>query len=382
VNEMFEQGPIRPPSEARSLLIRVTRNCPWNKCAFCHTYRGTAFSLRTVAEIKEEITRIRQIADQIRQWSWRQGDGGRITDRLVNRIYSREDDVDDGYRSVAAWLYFGSTSVFLQDANSLIMKTDDLAEVLTFIKAQFPSVGRITTYARSHTAARRSVEDFVKLREAGLTRIHIGMESGYDPLLAFIRKGVTAADHVTGGQRIVAAGISLSEYVMPGLGGRRWSREHALATADAINRINPEFARLRTLHVVPGTDLHDLMTRGEFQPLSDEKILREIRCFIEALNGIETTLVSDHILNLLEELEGKLPEDKARLLATVDRYFALPDEDRRIYRLGRRRGVYRRLDDLADARVYRRLQDVVSAYHEGDPGRLDQHLDGIMNRYI
>jgi len=382
VNEMFEQGPIRPPSEARSLLIRVTRNCPWNKCAFCHTYRGTAFSLRSVAEIKEDITRIGQIADQIRQWSWQQGDGGRITDRLVNRIYGRGDDVDDGYRSVAAWLYFGATSVFLQDANSLIMKTDDLAEVLTFIKTRFPSVGRITTYARSHTAARRSVEELGKLREAGLTRIHIGMESGYDPLLAFIRKGVTAADHVTGGQRIVAAGISLSEYVMPGLGGRRWSREHALATADAINRIDPEFVRLRTLHVVPGTDLHDLMTRGEFEPLSDEEILREIRCFIEALDGIETTLVSDHILNLLEELEGKLPEDKARLLATVDRYFALSEEDRRIFRLGRRRGVYRCLDDLADGRVYRRLQDIVAAYHGGDPGRLDQELDGIMNRYI
>lgn len=382
MDAVFEQGPIRPPSEARSLLIRVTRNCPWNKCAFCHTYRGTAFSLRSVEEIKEEITRIREIADQIRAWSWREGDGGRITDRLVNRIFDRGDGIDEGCRSVAAWLYFGAGSVFLQDANSLIMKTDDLVEVLTFIRAQFPSVQRITTYARSHTAARRSVADFRKLGAAGLTRVHIGMESGYDPLLAFIRKGATAADHVAGGQRIVAAGLSLSEYVIPGLGGRRWSREHADATAEAINRINPEFVRLRTLHVVPGTDLYDLMTQGEFEPLGDEDILREIRRFIEGLTVVGTTLVSDHVLNLLEELEGRLPEDRERLLGTVDRYFGLSDEERRIFRLGRRRGLYRRLDDLADRRVYLRLKDIVAAYDAQAPGQMEKDLYGIMNRYI
>jgi len=111
----------------------------------------------------------------------------------------------------------------LQDSNSLVMKTDDLAEILRFIREKFPEVRRITSYCRSLTAAKKTVEELKMLREAGLSRIHVGMESGYDPLLKFIRKGATAEQHIEGGRRIVTAGISLSEYVMPGLGGVRWT---------------------------------------------------------------------------------------------------------------------------------------------------------------
>lgn len=378
----FEQGPIRPPSEARSLLIRVTRNCPWNHCTFCHTYQGEKFSLRPVSEIKEDILRISLAADRIRALSEKNGEEGRIGGKTFDQIFSPQGNDHESLRSVASWLYYGGESVFLQDADSLIMKTDDLAEVISFLRETFPAIRRITTYSRAKSASRRSVEDLKRLREAGLSRIHIGMETGYDPLLRFIKKGVTAAEQVEGGQKIREAGISLCEYVMPGLGGRRWSVEHAVETARALNRINPDHIRLRTLQVVPGTGLADKVRDEEFQPLDDEAILREIRLFFETLEGITTEVVSDHILNLLEELEGRLPGDRPRMIGIIDRFFALPAEDRMIYRIGRRMGIYRRLDDLNDRGTYRNLGQILKGYREKEPMELERDLAELRRRYI
>ncbi len=378
----IEQGPIRPPSEATSLLIRATRNCPWNKCAFCHTYRNTKFELRPVDEIKEDIQRAKDIADQIRELSWKQGEGGHISKSVVNLIYGRDEVYSDTVRSIVTWLYYGGESVFIQDANSIIMKTDDFVEILSFIKEQFPSVNRITSYCRSKTAARKTVEEFRRMKSAGLSRIHIGLESGYDPLLQVVKKGVTAAEHMEGGRNIKEAGISLCEYVMPGLGGDRWSREHAEETAHVINEINPDFVRLRTFHAVPGTDLFEMVKRGEFNPTGDEDILREIGRFVECLHGIETTVVSDHILNLLEELNGKLPEDKEKLLGIIERYFSLPDDERLVYRIGRRIGAYRGLTDLSDEDMYKRVRGIIDQYRNQDTDQLDKDLLKIMDRYI
>ncbi|MHB8908184.1 MAG: radical SAM protein [Syntrophales bacterium] len=374
-----EQGPIRPPSEARSLLIRVTRNCPWNQCAFCHTYRGETFSLRSVAEIKDEILRIAGTAERVRAVAGANGDGaGRPFTRLGDRRY----EYDEQFRSVAEWLSSGGESVFLQDANSLVMKTDDLEEVISLISATFPSVRRITTYARAKTAVKKGANELKRLREAGLSRIHVGMESGYDPLLKFIRKGVTAAEQVEGGRKIREAGISLCEYVMPGLGGSRWSAEHAVETARVLNLINPDHIRLRTLQVVPGTGLAEMERQGEFRPLDDEAILHEIRLFFETLEGITSEVASDHILNLLEELEGKLPDDRGRILGTVDRFFHLTAEQRMIFRLGRRMGVYRRLADLDDRPTYERLGGILEGYRGKDQSVLEGDLAKIRSGYI
>jgi len=365
----YEQGPIRPPSEARSLLIRPTRNCPWNKCTFCHTYKDTRFQLRTVEEIKNDIMAVREMADRIAEFSWQLGQEGHTNDAVVSFLFSSDNDhrFDDPMRHVAAWLYYGAQTVFLQDADTLIMKTDDLLEVLRYLKEKFPDISRVTSYCRSRTAGHKSVEDLRRIREAGLVRIHVGLESGSDDVLKFIRKGATAADHIEGGQRLVAAGISLCEYVMPGLGGKRWSREHAIETARVLNEINPDHIRLRTLSVRRGTALYEMMLQGEFQPIGDEEILKEIRLFIEHLDGIESRIVSDHILNLLEELEGKLPEDKEKFLGIIDRYFSMAEEDRLIFRLGRRRGIYRSLDDLSEPDTYLQLKEGVERYQREEP---------------
>lgn len=377
----FEQGPIRPPSEATSLLIRVTRNCPWNKCVFCHTYRGSKFELRSVEEVKKDIQTMKDIADQIVGLSWKLGEGGHVNRNVLKQIYNSNGFYNDFFQTVAVWLYFGGENVFLQDANSLIIKTPDLLAILDFLREKFPPIKRITSYCRSHTAARKTVDEFEQLRKAGLSRIHIGMESGCDEVLSLIHKGVTANDHIKAGQNIRQAGIELSEYVMPGLGGAKWTRQHALETARVINAINPDFIRLRTLHIVPGTELDELMRKGEFQPLGDEDILKEIQIFIENLDVQGTKLASDHILNLLEELEGKLPADKPRILAVIRKYFELSIEDRLIFRLGRRSGALRKLDDLADEEAYLRLKSVVDRY-AAEGGNLEKDMVKIMNNYI
>ncbi len=127
------------------------------------------------------------------------------------------------------WCFAGGMqSVFIQDANSLIIKTAELVEILTHLKMRFPAIQRITSYARSHTLARKSVEELRDLRDAGLNRIHVGLESGSDEILKRVRKGVTKQIHVEAGIRVKEAGIELSEYFMPGLGGRALSEENAL----------------------------------------------------------------------------------------------------------------------------------------------------------
>jgi len=356
----MEKGPIRPPSESKSLLIRATRNCPWNRCAFCHTYRGCRFELRSVGEIRDDIRKAKDIADLICDLSRQEGSDGRVSQPVVQQLIARGEFSAESIQAVAAWLHYGGDSVFIQDANSLVMKTDDLVRVISSIRETFPSVHRITSYCRSRTAAGKSFEELGRLHDAGLTRIHMGIESGYDPLLRFMNKGATAADH---------------------LEGIRWSREHAEETARVINRINPDYLRLRTLQVVAWSPLFTMMQNGAFHPLAEEEIVKEIGFFIEHLDGIETSIVSDHVLNLLEEVAGILPGDKSRLLTTIGRFLAMSPEERIIFRVGRRKGIYRKLNDLADRGTYLWLKSIVDQY-VGDPDLLEQELTRIMRAFI
>ena len=377
----FEQGPIRPPSEARSLLIRVTRNCPWNRCAFCPVYKGARFSRRTVEEIKKDIDTVKEIVDTLKRLSWQGGFGGRIDRGLVEAVL-QDERYSESFRSVALWLYYGGESAFLQDANSLVMKTPGLVEVVSYLKETFPSLQRITSYARSSTLARKSVEELRQLKAAGLNRIHVGLESGSDAVLEYVKKGVTAAQQIEGGRRVVAAGIELSEYVMPGLGGRRLSREHAVETARVLNAIHPDFIRIRSLALPVGTGLREKWEQGEFERPSDEEMVRELRLFIEHLDGIRSYVASDHILNLLEEVEGRLPEDKSALLAVIDRFLGLPEEERLLFQLGRRLGLFRNLSDREDPGLRAKavqLKERLASQFKGD---LEQAIRTLAERYI
>jgi hypothetical protein len=378
---MIEQGPIRPPSESKSLLLRLTRNCPWNRCSFCPVYKGTKFSRRSVAEIKTEIDQLNKIVNDIRNISSRLGFAGKITGTVISHIYPSKD-YGAIYRHVAHWLYFGEGSVFLQDANSLIMAPEDLAEILNYLREKIPGIRRITSYARSRTLARRKPGQLVMLREAGLNRIHIGMESGYDPVLRFMEKGSTAAEHIKAGCLVREAGISLSEYVMPGLGGKRWWRKHALATADVLNQINPDFIRLRSLRVPKTAPLSEKIDNGEIELLDDDGVVREIRLFIENLDGIASAVASDHIMNLLEEISGTLPDDKSKMLAVADRYLDLPEEERTIFKVGRWGGAYRSLDDLRDLELRGKIEELIHQWNLEPPGQLDKMIKEMADRYI
>ena len=379
----FEQGPIRPPNEARSLLLRVTRNCPWNQCRFCPVYKGRKFSLRTVDEIKEDIRTVREIVDDIKALSWSLGYSGEVNDAVINSILGNGGR-SDVYRGVAIWLYYGTGACFLQDADNMVLNTSDLVEVLTFLRETLPEISRVTTYARSRSVVRKSVESLTEIHQAGLDRMHIGLETAYDPLLKIMKKGVTGAQHIEAGQKVLASGIELSEYVMPGLGGQEMWREHALATARALNQINPHFIRLRSLRAPSRVPLYESLVDGSFVMQTDDMIAEEIKLFIETLDGITSILTSDHIMNLLEEVMGKFPEDKEKMLDVIRRYQALSDMDRLIYRLGRRGGSYGSTDDLkADPVTYGKLKGLLQNIEskEGMAG-VEKLITDMVDRYV
>ena len=378
----FEQGPIRPPSEATSLLLRLTRNCPWNRCEFCHTYKEEKFSLRTVEEVKKDIDAIQEIVTAIKALSWRHGFGGEITVPLVNLILQDPGYDSNGFRNIALWLYESGKNVFLQDGDNLILKTDQLVEILTYLKRTFPSIERITTYARSKTVSKKKNEDLRDLYRVGLSRIHIGLESGYDPLLQYVKKGVTAQEHIEAGRKIKGSGISLSEYVILGLGGKGMWREHAIETAKVLNQINPNFIRVRTLKVLKTMPLHRKIEKGEFILLSDDEIVEEERLLIEHLEGITSTFVSDHILNLLEEVEGELPGGKDKMLNAIDRYLTLPQGEKNNFRLGRRAGAYRSVENLFNPEVRNQIEKTLQQIESERPGGLEKVLSDLTESFI
>jgi len=378
----FEQGPIRPPNEARSLLLRVTRNCPWNQCMFCPVYKGQKFSLRTVEEIKKDIQTARDIADDIKALSWKVGEKGLVTNPVMSAILNNHYSYS--YQSVAMWLYYGTGECFLQDADNFILKTSDFVEVLRFLRETFPDLTRVTTYSRSRTVSRKSPVEMKEIKEAGLDRVHIGLESGCDQVLKFIKKGVTADRHIDAGKKVLDAGMSLSEYIMPGLGGQALWKEHAIDTATVLNQINPHYIRLRSLRVPMHAPLYQKLISGEFTMCTDDQVVEEIKLFLETLDDtITSTIMSDHIMNLLEEIKGKLPEDKENMLHVIERYQNLSESERIIYRIGRRGGVYSSTDDLyRDQSTYDKINRLVSDLSDKGADEIEQFINEMANRYV
>jgi len=346
----FETGRIRPPSEAKSILLRITRSCHWNRCAFCPVYKHEPYSIRKVEEIKRDIDAMAIVADRLRHCMDNACGGGPDRAKAVDPVngLDRDDAVDgDCARLMAFWMFHGLRSVFLQDADALVLRTGQLVEILNHLRAAFPTVTRITSYSRAKTLSRKSPDELRALRAAGLNRVHVGMESGSDAVLSLMQKGVTQEEHIRSGRQVVAAGIELSEYFMPGLGGRDLSGAHAVESAAVLVAVNPTFTRIRTTVPVPGTPLHRMMTEGRWAPLTEEEKVRELRTCLERLDGITSTVQSDHMMNLLEDVAGTLPGDKQRMLELIDRFLNMNPDDREAFIVGRRIGRYRYVSDYA-----------------------------------
>ncbi len=375
----FEQGPIRPPSEADSLLIRVTRNCPWNRCTFCPVYKESRFSIRPVDHVKRDIDTVHRSVEIIQKMAENHGNLSRTA---VREALGNNEQLDPGGLNAAlSWFSGGMRSVFLQDANSLIINPSDFLEILLHLKKRFPWVERITSYARSHTIARIKDQDLKNFKDAGLNRIHIGLESGSDRVLKMAKKGVTKETHIKAGLKVKKAGMELSEYIMPGLGGKAYSEVHARETADALNRINPDFIRLRTLAIPNSVELYDDYAANRFEKCTDLMMAKEILIFLESLNGITSVVKSDHILNLFQNLEGKLPRDKARMLDIIHRFLAMDPERQCVYQVGRRLGFFSRLKDMESPRRLAKAEKACRQFGI-TPKNVDEVIDELMKRFI
>lgn len=280
-------GPIyRPPSEADSLLVQATIGCPHNKCAFCMVYKkGPRFQSRPAEAV------IRELEEARREY------GTRIP------------------------------GLFLPAGDSLAMPADDLAAVCRAARRLWPQLPRITVYASAQSALAKGPGDLARLSRAGLTRLHLGLESGHGPTLARMKKGVTPDQQVRAARMALAAGLELSLYVVLGLAGPEDSEAHARATAQAVNRITEAGAvdlRLRTLVPKTNTLLLHWINKGRFRLCTPGQVLAEAAELIAGLDG-PLRLYSDHYTNYVN-LAGELPKEKAGLLRLIQKAQSLPRE--------------------------------------------------------
>ncbi len=375
----LEQGPIRPPSEAASLLLRVTRNCPWNKCSFCPVYKGARFSRRPVEHVLADI-------DAVARYLYADMGRKEESEALAAERQRKFPDLpsDDALAASVAWNWrqTGMKSVFLQDANSLVIRPGDMIRILERIRERFPWVERVTTYARSHTLATHLTDaDLAAMAAAGLNRIHVGFESGSDKVLALVDKGATKAMHIEAGLRVKHSAIELSAYYMPGLGGEALWEDNARETADVMNQVNPDFIRLRSLAVPDHVPMAADLAAGTFRRPTDELMAREILLFVESLEGITSVVKSDHILNLFQDLEGRLPEDKERM-ASIPRAFLEMDQERRlIYQVGRRWGIFEGVADMWNPQRLSYAERLVQRLG-ATPENVDAIVDEQVKRFI
>lgn len=275
----YDTPVFRPPSEADSFILRVTRGCAHNSCTYCNMYRGVKFE--------------------------------KLSDEQIMRQIAIAYSVDrDGVRKV-----------FPADGDALVLPTERLLKILYTLKKYFPNLEKVSSYAAPGDILRKSVDELKQLREAGLQLLYYGMESGDSQTLKDIRKGVNGEQSIEVGKRVRAAGMDLSIMIILGIAGVPGSERHALATAHAINEIKPNYLSALSLMLYRGSELKDQFERGEFTPLPPYGLMEELKVIVEHLDLPETEHMvfrSNHVSNYIR-LAATLPRDKDLLLKDIDR---------------------------------------------------------------
>lgn len=279
----YEGQIYRPPCEAPSLIIQATIGCPWNRCTFCGMYKDRRYHVRPLEEVREDLL-------------------------------------------AGAAAHPSATSLFLADGNAVALPTDDLLTLLSDAYHLFPRLDHVGVYGGTRYLLEKAPGELASLRRAGLSIVYLGLESGDDEVLRRVKKGVTAQETVTAARALKAAGFPVSLYILVGVGGRERSVEHATATAAAINAIEPDIVRPRTLYILEDTPLWHQRARGDFVEIGPREALEEVRLLLLSID-VPTELVSDHITNYLP-LRGRLPRDRDHLLAAIDRTLAGNDLSR------------------------------------------------------
>ncbi|MGI5880715.1 MAG: radical SAM protein [Syntrophomonadaceae bacterium] len=278
----YEGNIFRPPSEARSYILQCTVGCTHNRCTFCAMYKDKKYHVRSLEEIKTDI-------------------------RMAKQYYG---DVE---------------KVFLADGDAIAMETSEILEILNDLYAAFPSLKHVGVYASPDVILKKEMSELTAMKSAGLTIAYLGVETGDEPLLKDIRKGVTYDEMVEAGKRIRQAGIQLSVTVLLGLAGRTPAAvDHARNTAKILNDMNPDYIGALTLMVVPRTELFRRMERGEFELPGPFEILDEMRIMIENLEVVDSEFRSNHASNYLP-IKGRLPQDKQKMLDLINDIIAKND---------------------------------------------------------
>lgn len=275
----YEEPLFRPPSEAESLILQATVGCSWNHCTYCAMYRGKTYRVRPLEELLAEV-------------------------RLAGRAWGPE-----------------VTRLFVADGDALAMGMEHWEPLLLACREAFPRLRRVGAYATALNLAAKTDAELRRLRELGLSLLYVGPETGDEVTFRRIAKGAGFAEHAEAARRARAAGMKLSVIFLLGAGGTDRSREHAEGSARLATEMDPEYLSLLTLTVVPGTPIAALAARGEFALPSIEGMLGELRAIVAGSRLSAAVFRTNHASNYLA-LEGRLPRDRERIVATVDRALA------------------------------------------------------------
>ncbi len=272
----------RPPSEAQSLLLQVTVGCSHNRCSYCAMYRDKTFRTKPWAQVESDIDEATRLGPRHRR-------------------------------------------VFLCDGDALVLSMAKLRRVLEAIASKLPWIERVSAYGDTRSVANKSVEQLRELRELGLQMLYHGAETGDDEVMRFVDKGGTRADCVGLANKLRAAGIRHSVMVLLGVGGVRYSEQHARNTATLLTEMDPPFAGALTTTVVPGTPMFEQQSRGEFELPDKFGLLRELQTIIRESELSNCRFSANHASNYLP-LRATLPSDKSELLALLSATIEAGDE--------------------------------------------------------